>query len=156
MFLEDCATARTPRKRGSNHQFRCGRGGGRTATELGAPCINRNPDTGLWLDPDDEGSEDCLFLNVWSPKQASGIPVMVWIHGGAYEWGSGGAPMYDGAALAERGDVVVVTVNPPHQRLRVHLLRRHSSAVRRFRKPGPTGPRRGTEVGAAQHYRIRR
>jgi para-nitrobenzyl esterase len=65
-------------------------------------------------------SEDCLFLNVWSPAKASrktGLadggkrPVMVYIHGGAYNGGSGGSPWYEGTKLAKRGDVVVVTVN---------------------------------------------
>lgn len=64
-------------------------------------------------------SEDCLFLNVWTPAKAgkAGLadggkrPVMVYIHGGAYNGGSGASPWYDGARLARRGDVVVVTVN---------------------------------------------
>ena len=57
-------------------------------------------------------SEDCLFLNVWTPPQgAEGLPVMVYFHGGAYSTGSVTDPLNDGAALAARGDVVVVTVN---------------------------------------------
>ena len=57
-------------------------------------------------------SEDCLYLNVWTPGVGSGgRPVMVWIHGGGYSIGSGSWPLYDGASLARRGDVVVVTVN---------------------------------------------
>lgn len=58
-------------------------------------------------------SEDCLFLNVWRPATASAEPrpVMVWLHGGAYTFGSGSQPQYDGRALAETGDVVVVTLN---------------------------------------------
>ncbi len=55
-------------------------------------------------------SEDCLFLNVWTPGTAR-KPVMVYIHGGAYSNGSVTDPLNDGAILAERGDVVVVTVN---------------------------------------------
>ncbi|HEV2363260.1 MAG TPA: carboxylesterase family protein [Caulobacteraceae bacterium] len=56
--------------------------------------------------------EDCLFLNVWTPGLDRGRrPVMVWLHGGGFANGSGGAAMYDGAALALRGDVVTVTVN---------------------------------------------
>jgi para-nitrobenzyl esterase len=61
-------------------------------------------------------SEDCLFLNIWTPaadgrtaKQAR-RPVLVYIHGGAYATGSGNDPLTDGAALAARGDVVVVTL----------------------------------------------
>ena len=58
-------------------------------------------------------SEDCLFLNVWTPALADGgaRPVMVYVHGGAHANGSGSSPLYDGAALCRRGDVVVVTVN---------------------------------------------
>ncbi|MDH4054135.1 MAG: carboxylesterase/lipase family protein [Gammaproteobacteria bacterium] len=58
-------------------------------------------------------SEDCLFLNIWTPGANDGRkrPVMFYIHGGAYSHGSGSSPLYDGSALARRGDVVVVTVN---------------------------------------------
>jgi para-nitrobenzyl esterase len=55
--------------------------------------------------------EDCLFLNVWTQGLSGKRPVMVWLHGGGYANGSGGAAMYDGEALALRGDVVIVTVN---------------------------------------------
>ncbi len=59
-----------------------------------------------------EQSEDCLYLNVWTPA-ADGArrPVMVWIHGGAFTLGSGGNELYAGSRLARRGDVVVVTLN---------------------------------------------
>lgn len=57
-------------------------------------------------------SEDCLFLNVWTPelRPAAQLPVMVYVHGGAYAFGSATDPVNDGARLAERG-AVVVTVN---------------------------------------------
>jgi para-nitrobenzyl esterase len=55
--------------------------------------------------------EDCLFINVWTPELTGRRPVMVWLHGGGFANGSGGAAMYDGGALARRGDVVTVTVN---------------------------------------------
>ncbi len=57
------------------------------------------------------GDEDCLFVNVWSPPDASGRPVLVWLHGGAFIFGSGGDSYYNGKHLAETYDVVVVTVN---------------------------------------------
>lgn len=57
-------------------------------------------------------SEDCLFLNVFTPgADDSARPVLVWIHGGAFVTGSAAMPWYDGAPLAEKGDVVVVTIN---------------------------------------------
>jgi para-nitrobenzyl esterase len=62
----------------------------------------------------DEGtSEDCLFLNVWTPGIADGKkrPVMVYVHGGAHANGSGSSPLYDGTWLAKTYDVVVVTLN---------------------------------------------
>jgi para-nitrobenzyl esterase len=56
--------------------------------------------------------EDCLYLNVWTPAADSKRrPVMVWIHGGAFVMGSGSISLWDGARLARRGDVVVVTLN---------------------------------------------
>jgi para-nitrobenzyl esterase len=57
-------------------------------------------------------SEDCLFLNVWTAAASAGDrrPVMVWIHPGGYQTGSGAAPGYDGEALAKKG-VVLVTIN---------------------------------------------
>lgn len=57
-------------------------------------------------------SEDCLYLNVWTPAKAAGekLPVMVWVYGGGGREGSGGEPFYDPSNLAKRG-VVVVTFN---------------------------------------------
>jgi para-nitrobenzyl esterase len=59
------------------------------------------------------GSEDCLFLNVWTPALGDGgrRPVLVYMHGGGFNNGSGSDPLYDGSALCRRGDVVVVTLN---------------------------------------------
>jgi para-nitrobenzyl esterase len=55
-------------------------------------------------------TEDCLHLNVSTPARSPGrLPVMVWIHGGYFTFGSGG--IYDGRKLAAEGDVVVVTIN---------------------------------------------
>jgi para-nitrobenzyl esterase len=58
-------------------------------------------------------SEDCLFLNVWTPGLRDGRKraVMFYIHGGAYNNGSGSSPLYDGVRLCRRGDVVVVSIN---------------------------------------------
>ncbi|RDX47285.1 carboxylesterase from carbohydrate esterase [Lentinus brumalis] len=63
------------------------------------------------------GSEDCLFLNVWTPFIPSSSPrtqlkpVMFWIHGGAFTGGTGSDSTFEGSALASRGDVVLVTIN---------------------------------------------
>ncbi|ANU09068.1 carboxylesterase type B [Planococcus antarcticus DSM 14505] len=60
----------------------------------------------------DNTSEDCLYLNVWSPAADSRRrPVMVWIHGGAFTSGAGSSQTYDGRSFAAEGDVVVVTFN---------------------------------------------
>jgi para-nitrobenzyl esterase len=63
--------------------------------------------------PGEPQSEDCLFLNVWTPGLRDGRkrPVMVYIHGGAYASGSGSSPLYEGTRLSRRGEVVVVTLN---------------------------------------------
>ncbi|HTC53830.1 MAG TPA: carboxylesterase family protein [Steroidobacteraceae bacterium] len=57
-------------------------------------------------------SEDCLYLNLWvaSKRASRHLPVLVWVHGGAFKVGSAGQPVYDGASLARRG-LVVVTLN---------------------------------------------
>lgn len=54
-------------------------------------------------------SEDCLSVNVWTPARRSGekLPVLVWVYGGGFTYGSGSHPSYDGEALARRGIVVV-------------------------------------------------
>jgi len=58
-------------------------------------------------------SENCLFLNVWTPAtgDAKKRPVMFWCHGGGFFAGSGSSPWYDGTNLSRKGDVVIVTVN---------------------------------------------
>jgi para-nitrobenzyl esterase len=56
-------------------------------------------------------SEDCLFLNIWTPKDAHDAPVFVWIHGGSLSTGAGDEPMYDGARMAASQGMVVVSIN---------------------------------------------
>lgn len=55
-------------------------------------------------------NEDCHFLSIYTPSMEGNRPVLVWIHGGAYIAGSGGESAYNGTALAEEGDIVVVSV----------------------------------------------
>jgi para-nitrobenzyl esterase len=85
--------------------------GTRESSEYGPPCFQVNTDLPAWVDPRPP-SESCLCLNVWVPQvhTAGALPVMVWIHGGAYTSGSGGLAIYDGSELARHG-VVVVSIN---------------------------------------------
>src|SRR5215813_12627894 len=79
----------------------------RSATSFGAVCPQDGVSTG--------DSEDCLFLNIWAPRDAVGhdkrLPVMVFFHGGFFVFGAGSLPAYDGSYLAASGNVVVVTLN---------------------------------------------
>ena len=80
------------------------------ATEWGAACIQ--DDGFLLINGNQTGySEDCLFLNVWSPGGPGPYPVMVRIHGGACQGQTASIPMYDGGRLSRDGGVVVVTIN---------------------------------------------
>ena len=110
---------------------------------------------GAWEGP---VGEDCLTLNVWTPGlDDAARPVMVWIHGGGFSGGSGSTPIYDGRRLAQRGDVVVVTIN---YRL---------GALGYFYNPALTDgddpqsgnlrdarPDRGAAMGPRPHRRLRR
>ncbi|HUS30763.1 MAG TPA: carboxylesterase/lipase family protein, partial [Kofleriaceae bacterium] len=80
--------------------------GARDGTKVGQKCPQNTVITS------GGGIEDCLTLNVWAPSAATGkLPVMFWIHGGAFVFGSGGDPFYSGAELARTRGVVVVTIN---------------------------------------------
>ncbi len=65
-----------------------------------------NPRIGL---PAIKVSEDCLYLNIWTPAKSAGekLPVMVWIYGGGFSAGSTSYALYDGANLANKGVIVV-------------------------------------------------
>lgn len=80
----------------------------RAATAFAPPCSQPRPVGGDAAAPRHLGSEDCLYLNVWSPAGATGLPVMVWIHGGANRFGSGAI---DPRALVADQRVVVVAIN---------------------------------------------
>jgi para-nitrobenzyl esterase len=83
----------------------------REAKEFGPACLQpRMPPGGIYASELPQLGEDCLTLNVWAPKRAKAAPVMVWIHGGSLNTGSSRESMYDGAALARRG-IVVVSIN---------------------------------------------
>ena len=94
----------------------------RMAKAYGPDCVQAStmgptphPETSFFYHTPGLSSEDCLYLNVWTPaeKETHGkrkLPVMVWIHGGGYTQGSGSWPLYDGTELARKG-VVIVTFN---------------------------------------------
>ncbi len=82
----------------------------RDASEFGERCVQL---ANAADDPTTIGSEDCLQLNVWTPRACSDgdRPVLVFVHGGGNAIGSAVDPLYEGAELARREDVVVVTLN---------------------------------------------
>ncbi len=83
--------------------------GVRNATEFGAACP-QTPDE-LEISTDTPMDEDCLTLNIWTPAaDDASRPVLVWIHGGGFSWGTARNDLYDGAQFARRGDIVVVTI----------------------------------------------
>ncbi|CZR68152.1 probable cholinesterase [Phialocephala subalpina] len=85
-----------------------GTGNNASATSYGSQCVQSGG-----------GSEDCLFLNIWTPYLPAHAgapaqklkPVMFWIHGGAFTGGTGNDPTFDGGNMASRGDVVMVAIN---------------------------------------------
>ncbi|WP_416562534.1 carboxylesterase/lipase family protein [Nocardia testacea] len=82
----------------------------RDASEFGPPVPQAGFATPMPGGPGDRAA-DCLTLNVWTPDpSAAGLPVMVWIHGGAYQEGTSANPHVDGTVLAGSG-VVVVSLN---------------------------------------------
>jgi len=88
--------------------------GVRDADRFGDVCPQRGDPGRRSLERDEflPMSEDCLVLNLWTPGlDDAERPVMVWLHGRGYYAGAGSEPLYDGPALAERGDVVVITIN---------------------------------------------
>lgn len=87
--------------------------GVRDALMLGNQCPQNNPDLPAWVDSS-PASEDCLSLNVFAPEGAnsqSRLPVMVWLHGGAFIFGSASSSLYKCENIARSGDVVTVGIN---------------------------------------------
>jgi para-nitrobenzyl esterase len=84
--------------------------GARAATTFGHSCLQI--DSGWNHDAASDMAEDCLYLNVYTPKldKAARLPVMFWIHGGAFTGGSGSQTVYDATSITSRG-VILVTIN---------------------------------------------
>lgn len=94
--------------------------GVRKADHFGGRCLQRPRQSGSFYDKEFGGeeeeqtplTEDCLYLNIWTPKNCDGkkLPVAVWIHGGAFLGGSGHEIEFDGTTYAKK-DVILVTIN---------------------------------------------
>ncbi len=86
--------------------------GARNADKFGPACMQRlSPMADYWLRGQGM-SEDCLYLNVWTPAKTNRehLPVMVYIFGGGFQNGDGSEPRYDGANMAAKG-IVAVSIN---------------------------------------------
>ncbi len=86
--------------------------GVRDASRFGPRCMQPRP-YGDMVFRSEGMSEDCLYLNVWTPPDAApgAHPVLVYIYGGGFLAGDGSEPRYDGASMAAEEDLVVVTLN---------------------------------------------
>ncbi|NMD54767.1 MULTISPECIES: carboxylesterase family protein [Tsukamurella] len=100
--LRFAAPVRAPSWTGERDASTAGPAAPQGPSRLEAVMGRRTPD---W---DEDG---CLTVNVWAPADASGLPVLLWFHGGGFTSGSGGWDWYDGARLAAAGGIVVVTAN---------------------------------------------
>jgi carboxylesterase 2 len=87
------------------------------ATKFGAQCAQSAGSQGIFSSGSSDISEDCLYLNVWTPTYngtsditSKNLPVFVWIFGGRFEGGSGDVITYEGSGLASK-DIIVVTLN---------------------------------------------
>ncbi|WP_428660550.1 carboxylesterase/lipase family protein [Reyranella sp.] len=104
-----------------------------------APAAAQRPELATVWGPVDTlpVGEDCLTLHVWTPGLDNGKrPVLVWLHGGAFSYGSANSPRYDSVKLARRNDVVVVAVN---HRLNIFGHLDLSAHGERFARSGNAG-----------------
>ncbi|KAJ7480180.1 Alpha/Beta hydrolase protein [Mycena galericulata] len=93
--------------------------GQQNVTSLGAACLQQFPfavaalNERLFNNPSDPPveNEDCLFLNVWAPASAQKLPVVIWIYGGGFAFGTASLPLYDGTSIAANQGVILVSFN---------------------------------------------
>ena len=122
------------------------------------PATQRFPVNSATDMPDSPGtSEDCLYLNVWTPAQSpdANLPVMVWLYGGAYSEGGGSAPFSAGDHLAEKG-VVMVTFNYRVGSLGFFAHPELTAGQRGQWQPGTGRCHRCPAMGAGQYRGLRR
>ena len=131
--------------------------GVRDAEDYGPACLQGRP-TALSeaLIKVGDDSEDCLTLNVHRPTDAKGpLPVMVWIHGGSFVYGSGSQPTYNSPELVKRG-VVLVSINYRLGRLGFLAHPALADGDAQDRQLRAARPGRRADLGAGQHRRLRR
>jgi len=136
--------------------------GVRAAREFSPACMQSEDgwtdeqlaDPGLWHE-----SEDCLYLNVWTPAASANerLPVLLWIHAGAGIMGSAARPIYDGNALAQKGVVVIWLVCPSRvdRGIRTSLLRQLWGAGPACRAPVGEEQRRAVRRRPEQGHHVR-
>jgi para-nitrobenzyl esterase len=127
--------------------------GVRNAKAFSASCMQSPrgawpPYTHEYVEQASAPSEDCLTLNVWVPETGSdhALPILVWIHGGAFIGGASSVPIYDGAELARTG-IVVVSIN-----YRVGAFGFFTSPELRREDPQAAGVQGILDVVAALHW----
>ena len=132
--------------------------GVRDARDFGASCFETSysPQSLFNVHPP-KLSEDCLFLNVWTPPHAKKAPVIVWIHGGGFVRGGSWEPQYEGTHFAEHGVVFVIDQLPARcARLAGVAGAERGIAARRLRQLRSARSNRSAQMGEEEHRRVRR
>ena len=132
--------------------------GVRSADQFGPRCMQRlSPGADYWFRSNGM-SEDCLYLNVWTPAKSGKerLPVLVYIFGGGFQNGGGSEPRYDGESMATKG-IVAVTLN---YRTNIFGFFSHpeltkESSLPRLRQLWLPGPGCRSPLGAAEHRGVR-
>ena len=133
--------------------------GVRNADQFGPACMQRlSPSADYWFRGDGM-SEDCLYLNVWTPAKSGRekLPVLVYIFGGGFQNGDGSEPRYDGESMARKG-IVAVSVNYRTNIFGFFVASGADQGVAapRLRQLRPARPGGRAAVGAEEHRGVRR